>query len=198
MHTIVVGTRNPNKVREIAEVLTGVAVRLVSLAEWGEAPEVVEDGDTFRDNAVKKATELADATGEWVLADDSGLEVDALDGRPGVFSARYASPCATDEENNARLLSEMADVPPSKRGAGYVCVIALARPGELLGVVQGTCRGVIATEPRGAGGFGYDPLFFVPELGKTFAEVPAAQKHALSHRGEALRKLNDLLAEQLR
>ena len=196
--TVLIGTRNANKKREIAEVLAGFPVRLLSLAEWGDAPDVVEDGSTFRDNAIKKATELADATGQWVLADDSGIEVDALGGRPGVLSARYAGPNATDKENNAKLLKELEKVSAGERGAGYTCVIALARPGKLLGVVEGTCRGVIVNEPRDAGGFGYDPLFFVPELGRTFAEVLAEQKHAVSHRGRALQKLKELLAELLK
>lgn len=193
MKTVLIGTRNPNKVREIAAVLGSCGVRLVSLAEWDASlPEVVEDGESFRENAVKKAMTLAEATGQWVLSDDSGIEVEALDGRPGVFSARYAGPNATDEQNNAKLLRELSGVPPERRRARYVCIIALAEPGRLLGVVEGTCEGVVASEPRGRGGFGYDPVFYVPELGKTFAEVPAEVKNRLSHRGRALEALKSL------
>jgi len=197
MHTIIVGTRNLHKVREIAEITAGMPVRFLSLHEWGEAPEVVEDGKTFRENAIKKATELANATGQWVIGEDSGLEVDALNGKPGVLSARYSGPGATDEKNNDKLLLELEGVPECKRGAGYVSAIALAKPDKLLGVVEGACRGVIGTERKGAGGFGYDPLFFVPELGRTFAEVSSERKHAISHRGRALEKLKILLSKIL-
>lgn len=199
MRTVLIGTRNPNKVREIATVLGPCGVRLLSLSEWNAPlPEVVEDGQTFRDNAVKKAMVLAEASGHWVLADDSGIEVDALGGRPGVFSARYAGPNATDEQNNAKLLMELSGVSSERRAARYVCVIALARPGRLLGVVEGTCEGVVASEPRGTGGFGYDPVFYVPELGKTFAEVAPEVKNRLSHRGKALEALRALFERLLR
>ena len=192
---ILVGTRNPHKLNEIRRILTQLPVELCGLDQVPSAPPVVEDGVTFEQNAIKKAREVADATGYWVLADDSGLEVHALAGRPGVWSARYAGPAATDVSNNAKLLAELDGV--AERAATFRCVIALAKPGELLLVARGDCEGVITREPRGPGGFGYDPVFLVPELEKTFAEIGPEHKNRISHRSRALDELRQGLGELL-
>jgi XTP/dITP diphosphohydrolase len=191
---LVVGTRNRKKRQEILEILGGLGLDLQDLTNWPDAPEVVEDGATFEHNARKKATELARHVGLWVLGEDSGLVVPALNGRPGVYSARYAGKQGDDEANNARLLAELAPLPADRRAAYYVCTAALANPrGEVVAVVEGRCHGVITQEPRGTGGFGYDPLFLIPEYHRTFGELSAVVKHALSHRARALAKLRPVL-----
>ena len=141
------------------------------------------------ENALKKARAFAEFTGETVLADDSGLEIDALAGRPGVYSSRYAGPDANDEENIKKLLLELRDVPVEKRGAAFRCTLVMYKPDGEYDTFEGTLRGVITTEPRGTQGFGYDPVFFVPEIGKTVAEMPMEVKNSISHRGAALRAL---------
>jgi XTP/dITP diphosphohydrolase len=181
-------TGNPGKLRELRELVAGIQLRVIALGEvGGEPPEVLEDGATFADNALKKARAYAAWSGRIALADDSGLCVDALEGRPGVHSARWSG--RGDVGNNERLLAELAGVPDRERGAEYRAVLALARPdGAILALVEGSCRGRIATAPRGSGGFGYDPLFLLAD-GRTMAELPPAEKHGLSHRGEAFRRL---------
>ncbi len=195
---LVIGTRNLKKLREIRQILADLPVELRTLNHYPHAPEVDETGSTFEENAVKKAVEVADALGEWVVADDSGLEIEALAGRPGVHSARYAGPDQNDARNLAKVLDEMKAVPAARRGAKFHCVIALAAPGRLLFTAHGECAGCLAFEPRGDGGFGYDPIFVHPEQGKTFAELPPDVKNGLSHRGRALaefrRKIEKLLA----
>lgn len=156
-------------------------------------PACIEDGATFEENARKKALYYSQWTDHLVFADDSGLSVDALDSRPGVHSARYAGPEADDEANNRKLLNELAGLPLSKRSAHYVCVIALAQRGRILTVVEGRADGLIQDEPKGSGGFGYDPYFFYPPLKKTFAEISIEEKFEVSHRGKAFRKLLDFL-----
>src|SRR5262249_42607765 len=159
-----------------------------------DAPEVVEDGTTFEENARKKAVELARHLKHWVLGEDSGLVVPALNGRPGVSSARYAGKQGDDAANNARLLAELGPLPDDCRDAYYVCTAALADPeGNVRAVVEGRCHGVILRAPRGSGGFGYDPLFLIPEYHQTFGELSARVKHALSHRGRALARLHPFL-----
>ena len=203
-HTILVATTNPGKVRELRSML-GDDVEWKSLADFPDVSEVEEDGSTFAENARKKATEYALATGLWTLADDSGLVVDALGGAPGVNSARFSGQRAAgadrktvDRKNNEKLLSLLKDVPEEKRTARFVCSLCLARPGEVLMETQGTVEGRIAAEPAGSGGFGYDPLFFVPSLGRTVAQLDDAQKNAISHRGNALRKLVPQLHDLLK
>lgn len=187
---LVVGTRNPKKREEILEILHDVDIELRDLTSYPDAPEVVEDGATFEANARKKASEVARALGHWALGEDSGLVVPALNGRPGVFSARYAGKQGDDEANNRRLLAELAPLPDDRRGAYYVCTAALADPkGEVHAVVEGRCHGVIVKERRGVGGFGYDPLFLIPEYHRTFGELSSRVKHALSHRARALAQL---------
>ena len=184
-------TNNAGKTREIKAILGGYYDEILSLKEAGIALDVVEDGDTFEQNAVKKATEAARLTGCDTLADDSGLSVDALGGAPGVYSARYAGEDATDDENNDKLMAAMQGA--SHRGAKFVCVMALVRDGRVVTAYGEVC-GKIAHEPVGSGGFGYDPLFFYPELGQTFGQLSADVKNSLSHRARALAALKDKLA----
>ncbi len=191
---LVVGTRNPKKREEILELLAGLPLEVRDLTGYPDAPEVVEDGTTFEENARKKATELARHLGQWILGEDSGLVVPALGGSPGVYSARYAGKQGDDEANNARLLAEMAALPDDRRAGYYVCTVALADPGgEVRACAEGRCHGVITREARGLGGFGYDPLFLIPEYHRTFGELSARVKHALSHRGRALARLRPVL-----
>jgi XTP/dITP diphosphohydrolase len=195
---LVIATRSAHKLRELRELLDLEGVDLVSLDDLGVPGEPVEDGLTFETNARIKARFAARATGLPALADDSGLEVDALDGRPGVRTRRYAGPNATDEENNVRLLGELDGLPPERRAARYVCVLALGTPdstapgGVRIVVRRGTTRGRIAVAPRGSGGFGYDPIFepqAEPAGGRTFGQYAPAEKHRISHRARAARRM---------
>ena len=190
---ILLATRNPDKVRELASLLGTLGIRIRTLADFPSAPEVEEDGTTCEANAVKKATEIACATGLPSVADDTGLEVDALDGRPGVFAARYAGEHATYEDNCRKLLKELDGVPPAMRTARFLTVAALALPGGYSRVAAGTLRGTIAEACAGAQGFGYDPVFYIPELGRTLAELTADEKNRISHRAKAFRAMADIL-----
>lgn len=184
---LLVASRNAKKRGELVDLLAPHGIDVVGLERFPDLPEVVEDGDTFAANAAKKACETAQRTQLWTLADDSGLCVEALGGRPGVFSARYAGPEADDAANNALLQRELADVPDERRGAWYVCHIAVADPtGTLRLSVEAICRGRILREPHGANGFGYDPYFLIPEYGQTFGELSPLVKRCLSHRARAL------------
>lgn len=182
---IVAATGNKHKIAEIQAILAPLGLRVLSANDVGGMPDVVEDGETFRDNAVKKALAGARALGRTVLADDSGLEVVALHGAPGVYSARYAGEGGNDGRNLSKLLREMTDI--TDRRARFVAVIAVATPAGLVGTAEGEVRGIIATAPRGQGGFGYDPVFVPEGEVETFAELPAAVKNAMSHRGNALK-----------
>ena len=187
---IVLGTHNVNKRDELADQLKPYGIRVATLAEFPSAIEVVEDGDTFAANSQKKAVEQAKVLGQWVLSDDSGIEVDALGGAPGVDSAHFAGPQRDNEANNQLLLEKLAGLPPAKRGAGYFCHVTLADPtGEIRAEATGRCRGVIVETPRGTGGFGYDPLFEVREYHRTFGEMGPEVKKALSHRSRAMRAI---------
>lgn len=191
---LVIGSRNRKKREEIVDILGDLGLELRDLTNWPDAPEVVEDGATFTDNARKKAVELARHLGQWVLGEDSGLVVPGLNGRPGVHSARYAGKQGDDAANNARLLAELAPLPDDRRAAYYVCTAVLADPsGEARAVVEGRCHGVILHELRGNNGFGYDPLFLIPEYHRTFGELSPRVKHALSHRARALAQLRPVL-----
>lgn len=190
---ILIGTKCEAKQREIRDVLGELPCELLLPDDVGALPVVVENGSTFEQNACKKACELARHFHVAVLADDSGLEVDALDGRPGVRSHRYQGEDATDAENNLKLLAELEGVPEEKRTARYRCVIALATPRGLLVTADGTCEGRIATEPTGTNGFGYDPLFYYSPYGTTFGMVELAVKNQVSHRAQAVRKLLGVL-----
>jgi XTP/dITP diphosphohydrolase len=180
-------TGNAGKVREFRMAALHAPVEIELLAGYKELPACVEDGATFEENAVKKALHYAPNASGPLFADDSGLEVDALDGAPGVFSARFSGPGATDESNNRLLLEKLRGV--SNRAARFVCAIALADAGRIAGIYRGEVMGHIIDEPRGSGGFGYDPLFFCPAFGCTFGEATAEQKFSLSHRGRALRSM---------
>lgn len=176
--------------------LSGVGATILTLAEFPKMPEVVEDGKTCEANAIKKAREVAAFTGLTAIADDTGLMVDALGGRPGVYAARYAGDGATYEDNWRKLLRELEGVPTAKRAARFVTVAAIARPdSERVELVEGVLDGQIALEPRGDRGFGYDPVFLVPELGKTLAELTAEEKNRISHRARAFAKVRDLLPQ---
>ncbi len=195
---VVIATRNPGKVRELAELLADLPLRLLSLADFPELPEIPEEGETFLANAVAKARQVAALTRLPALADDSGLEVAALGGRPGVHSARYAADRTaplppTDEDNWRKLLQELTGVPEGARQARFVCVIALALPDGRLFTARGECSGTIASEPRGHHGFGYDPVFWLPEYGATMAEVGLEVKNRLSHRARALAEMKEVL-----
>lgn len=183
---LVLATGNAYKVKEIRQLLNVPGLELLTLADIPEAPDVVEDGDTFEANAIKKAVALARHAGLPALADDSGLEVDALDGAPGVYSARYAGPEQDDRANLDRLLEALRE--REDRAGRFRCVIAYAEPDGETRTVEGACEGAIAREPRGDGGFGYDPVFVPDGYDRTFAEMSADEKHALSHRGRALRR----------
>jgi XTP/dITP diphosphohydrolase len=187
--TVVLATRNAHKLAELEEILgeIGVGVDLVPLP--ADAPDVVEDAATFADNALKKARSAAAATGLPALADDSGLCVDALAGMPGVLSARWAGRGKDDAANLSLVLDQLADVPDERRGAAFVCAAALVRPDGAEQVVEGRVEGRLVREPRGSGGFGYDPVFVPDGDSRTTAEMPAADKHAISHRGVAFRAL---------
>lgn len=195
---LVVATRNVKKRQEILEILGDLPLELQDLTQYPQAPEIVEDGATFEANARKKAGETAHALHHWVLGEDSGLVVPALQGRPGVFSARYAGTQGDDGANNARLLAELAPLADESRAAYYVCTAAVADPtGVVRAVAEGRCHGVILKEQRGQGGFGYDPLFLIPEWHQTFGELSPRVKHALSHRARALEQLRPILRELL-
>ena len=191
--TVYFASTNPGKLREFRQAAESREIEVELLPGVEDLPVCIEDGNTFEVNARKKARYYSEWTDSLVFADDSGICVDALGSRPGVFSARYAGPEADDAANNRKLLSELADVPPAKRTAHYACVIALAQRGKILAVVEGRAEGLIQNEPRGTGGFGYDPYFFYPPLNRTFAELSMEEKFVVSHRGEAFRKLLDYL-----
>ena len=193
MKEILVATGNRGKLLELERLLAGTVERLYSLADFPDLPPVEENGATFVENALKKARQAAVAIGLPVIADDSGLVVDALAGRPGVHSARYAGEGASDQANNAKLLSELADVSPQHRSAAFHCVIALCMPDGLCRTFSGELAGVILEQPAGENGFGYDPLFLVPEYGQTLAELPLEVKNRISHRGRAFAELHRYL-----
>lgn len=196
MKTLLLATRNDGKVRELRALLQNEPLRTETLATHPEAGEVEERGKTFDENARVKAAHAARGTGLWALGEDSGLEVDALDGAPGVRSARYAGIHGDDEANNARLMRELAG--SRDRTARYVCVLALARPdGEVVATTRGTCEGSLTAEPRGSGGFGYDPYFVHERMDRTMAELEPSEKDALSHRGQAVRAFIPLLRRNL-
>lgn len=193
---LLVGSFNPGKVAEVRQALAsaGIEVPVMALKEVQGAPIYVERGETFEENAVGKVLHYSRYGRDLTLCDDSGLCVYALDGAPGVHSARFGSAARTDDEVRWRhLLDMMKDLPDDQRGASFVCVLALGRWGRLVKLFEGECRGVILREPRGSGGFGYDPVFYHSESGKTFAEMSTSEKEAVSHRGAAMRRLIDYL-----
>src|SRR4029077_19301229 len=192
---LMLATRNRDKVKELVALLGDLGVTIHTLDEFPDAPDVVEDGDTCEANAVKKARAIAEYTCLPAVADDTGLEVDALGGRPGVYAARYAGEHATYEANCRKLLLELTGVSPAQRTARFLTVAAIALPSGKVRMAQGVLNGVIAEEASGTSGFGYDPVFFVPELGKTLAQLSADQKNTISHRAKAFTQAKDLLHE---
>ena len=192
---LVLATRNRHKREELAALLRDMGVTIRTLDEFPNAPDVVEDGETCEANAVKKARVIAEFTGLPAVADDTGLEVDALGGRPGVYAARYAGEDATYEDNCRKLLRELMGVPRERRTARFLTVAAIAFPSDGIRVTRGTLDGVIAEEASGTLGFGYDPVFLIPELGKTLAQLSADQKNSISHRAKAFAQAKDLLRE---
>ena len=192
---LVLATRNRHKGEELAALLGDMSIMIHTLDEFPDAPEVIEDGDTCEANAIKKARTIADFTGLPAVADDTGLEVNVLGGRPGVYAARYAGDNATYEDNCRKLLLELRGVPRERRTARFLTVAAIAFPLGGVCVAQGTLDGVITEEARGALGFGYDPVFLIPELGKTLAQLSRDQKNAISHRAKAFTQAKALLRE---
>ena len=190
---LVLATRNRHKGEELAALLGDLGITIRTLDEFPDAPDVVEDGDTCEANAVKKARAIAEFTGLPAVADDTGLEVDALGGRPGVYAARYAGENATYEDNCRKLLRELTGVPRERRTARFLTVAAIALPSDGIRVAQGTLDGVIAEEASGTLGFGYDPVFLIPELGKTLAQLSADHKNTISHRAKAFAKVREIL-----
>jgi len=197
MTQLLIATGNQGKLREIKEILKDTGFVISSLKDLSSHPEIVEDGKTFQANAIKKALTISRYTGKLVMGEDSGLEVKTLGNRPGVFSARFSGPQATDKKNNAKLLRVLRGVPLARRVARYRCCIALAKGDEVIGVVQGSCGGLIAQRQRGTNGFGYDPLFLVRRYNKTFGELAPSIKARISHRARALKKFQTLLDKYL-
>ncbi len=193
---IVLATGNLDKIRELRHALDGLAIEILTRDDFPGIPETIEDGATLDANALKKARELCEATGLPAVADDTGLEVDALNGEPGVYSSRFAGPGATYADNVNLLLKRMEGVPEKARRAQFRCVIALVEPAGAEILVEGVCEGRILTEARGDEGFGYDPIFLVPSFGRTFAEMSVAEKDGISHRGRAMARMRRLLEER--
>ncbi|MGW8313795.1 MAG: XTP/dITP diphosphatase [Desulfuromonadales bacterium] len=193
MMTLLVATRNTGKLKEIRRLLETGGIKVLGLDNFPDAPEVEEDGETFALNAAKKAETIASFSGLPCLADDSGLVVASLEGRPGVHSARFSGPDADDRSNNRKLLEEMTPVPENQRQAAFCCVMALCLPGLSTRLFEGRVEGLILERERGDGGFGYDPLFWLPDFNCTMAELPLDVKNRISHRGQALRQVVDYL-----
>jgi XTP/dITP diphosphohydrolase len=190
---LVIATKNKDKIREIAEKFSSLStIQIISLLDYDDAPEIIENGITFKENACKKAMTISAYAKLPALADDSGLEIDALNGEPGIYSARYAGENKTDEERNQLILQKMEGVPEQKRTARFRCVIALVVNNTVY-TNEGICEGRISFSMRGDNGFGYDPIFFIPQLNKTMAELPLSQKNEISHRAKALDKTRELL-----
>jgi XTP/dITP diphosphohydrolase len=193
---LVVATRNKKKLKEIRELLKGLDINIVSLAGFPKVPKVKEDGTSFVENAIKKATAIARFTGRLTLGEDSGLEVKALNGAPGIYSSRFARQ-GDDKRNNEKLLESLEGLPLSRRQARYRCAVAIADRGGLIDVTTGTCSGVIGFRPRGHYGFGYDPLFIIPKYKKTFAQLGPRIKHKMSHRYRALKEAKRIIQKYI-
>ncbi|SFJ42974.1 XTP/dITP diphosphatase [Thermoflavimicrobium dichotomicum] len=193
---ILIATRNKGKLKQFRDLFAELNLEVKGLDDFPGLPEVDEDQDSFEGNARKKAETISRVIGGPVISDDSGLVVPALNGEPGVYSARYAGPNATDEENNQKLIERIQSIPEEERQGFYVCAMALAIPGEETKIVRGECSGFIITEPRGTEGFGYDPVFYLPTEKKTMAELPSERKYQLSHRAKATEQLLTLLKKE--
>ncbi len=193
MMRLIIATGNEDKVREIDEILEGTGFEAISMKQAGYSPDIVEDGKTFEENALKKAMAVHELSGEYVMADDSGLCIDALDGAPGIYSARFCGEDSTYEEKFKKIFEMLADVPEEERTAQFVCAIAVVKPDGTSFTVRGECRGVLHEKPAGENGFGYDPIFYVPEFGMTTAQMDPEVKNSISHRGRALRAMVEKL-----
>lgn len=201
VNRLVLASNNRGKIKELKEILENYSfkkIEILTLEDFNDLQDIEETGESFEENARLKAEEVSKITGYLTLADDSGLEVEVLNGKPGVYSARYSGEGASDEENNKKLLEELKEVPWNERRGSFRCVIAIAHPRIKTRYVEGKCDGFIVEKEVGAGGFGYDPLFFDPEKGKTFAEMSSEEKIAVSHRGKALKKLGPVLEETIK
>ena len=198
MKKVILATNNLGKVREMAALLKDMDIQVLSLKDMDDVPEVIEDGSTFLENAHKKACAISEATGLMAISDDSGLEVDALKGAPGIYSARYAGEGATDEKNYLKLLDELKYVELEKRTARFRCVLVACHPSGKWITAEGTCEGTIGFSPKGEQGFGYDPVFLLPDLNLTMAEIVPEKKNQLSHRAMALKKLKEILPDFLK
>jgi len=194
MKGILIGTTNAGKLAEFRMVLEASGIACVGLSRFSNAPDCPETGRTFRENAMQKALFFHGFTGLPTVAEDSGLEIEALGGAPGVYSARFAGERAGDRENIRKVLALLKTFPPEQRGARFVCVMAVVARGKVVKTIRRTCRGMILTSPGGEGGFGYDPIFYYPPAGKTFARMERTEKNRVSHRGKALRALATFLA----
>jgi XTP/dITP diphosphohydrolase len=193
MKEVIIATKNPGKAREFEHIFAPRGIVVRTLLDFPEIPEIEETGTTFEENAILKAEAVSNALGKMVIGDDSGLIVDALEGRPGIYSARYAGEQKNDQDNIKKVLSELKNVPEEKRTARFYCALAVASPGQETMTVSGICEGRILEEPRGTNGFGYDPVVFVLEVGVAMAELPSAEKNKISHRANALNKLDVVL-----
>ncbi|MEH7083413.1 XTP/dITP diphosphatase [Neobacillus drentensis] len=193
MKEVIIATKNPGKAKEFEHIFSSRGITVRTLLDYPEIPEVEETGTTFEENATLKAEAVSEALGKMVIGDDSGLIVDALEGRPGIYSARYAGEPKNDQNNTDKVLSELADIPEEKRTARFYCALAVSVPGQETKTVSGTCEGRILEERRGTNGFGYDPVFYVPEKGLAMAELSSEEKNKISHRANALKKLDVVL-----
>lgn len=193
MKEVIIATKNPGKAKEFEHIFSSRGIKVCTLLDFPEIPDVDETGSTFEENAILKAEAVAQALGKMVIGDDSGLIVDALEGRPGIYSARYAGEPKNDENNTDKVLSELKGLPEEKRSARFYCALAVAIPGQETRTVSGTCEGRILEERRGSNGFGYDPVFYVPEKGLAMAELSSDEKNKISHRANALKKLDVVL-----
>jgi XTP/dITP diphosphohydrolase len=194
---LVLASRNQKKVKEIKQILKGIRVNITSLRDYPAAPYITENGKTFKENAIKKAMRIARFTKKLTLGEDSGLEVDALNGKPGIYSSRFSGRDKSDLKNNLKLLKLLGDLPLEKRKARYVCSVALADKHGLLGVVRSCCLGLIGFQLRGCSGFGYDPLFIIPKYKKSFAQLGPRIKHRMSHRFYALSKAKRIIRKYI-
>ena len=192
MLEILVATNNLGKVKEIKDILDDRQIKILTMKDFPNLPKIEEDGKTYQENAFKKARKILEYTGKICLADDSGLEIDYLEGKPGIYSSRWGS---SDEERIDKVLKLLKDVPLDKRNAKFVCVVVLVLPDGKTYMVKEECKGIIKFKPKGKSGFGYDPIFLVPEYGKTFAELGDKLKNQISHRGKAMRKMVDIINE---
>ena len=195
---LVLATENRHKAEEIRSILKGgIQLELRTLADFPGVKLPPETGTTYRENAIQKALAAANATGHWAMGDDSGLEVDALDGAPGLYSARFAGEGVTYADNRRKLLYALGTLPDERRGAAFICTIAISSPKGEVDVVEGICEGRIARAESGGGGFGYDPIFFIPAYNQTFAEIPAAEKNKISHRARAVSAAMEILRKKM-